>query len=137
MRDSALCIDLTDSIASGHSAFLLEQKRANLFSMSVGNLLPKQQVTIRINYITSVEQNEADIFRFVLPTTVAPRYSPPLPTEAPLNNNDPTVTQSQLPYKLSLSMDIEMISSISEISSPTHEILVDSTDNKARLQPLI
>eukprot|EP00027_Filamoeba_sp_ATCC50430_P010934 CAMPEP_0168546528 /NCGR_PEP_ID=MMETSP0413-20121227/3547_1 /TAXON_ID=136452 /ORGANISM="Filamoeba nolandi, Strain NC-AS-23-1" /LENGTH=1128 /DNA_ID=CAMNT_0008576713 /DNA_START=165 /DNA_END=3551 /DNA_ORIENTATION=+ len=119
-----------DSIASGHGAFLLEQKRSDVFTMSVGNLLSKQKVTIRIQYVTPVEQNEAGEFRFVLSTTVAPKYTPPSSLQSQNENEDPMLV-SKVPYKLAVNMDIEMTSSITDITSPTHDITVNTNKNKA------
>ncbi len=38
----------TQSIAAGHGAQLLEQARADVFVMSVGNLRPKQTCTVSL-----------------------------------------------------------------------------------------
>ena len=40
-----------DALTKGHGAALLEQERANVFSASVGNILPNEEVTIEIQYI--------------------------------------------------------------------------------------
>ena len=69
---------------------MLEQKDPNLFTMSIGSLLPgnyrnhffqyikkikDKSVTIVITYISELE-SEQGVTEFVLPTTVAPRYVP-------------------------------------------------------------
>ena len=41
-----------DAMAAGHGAFLLDQERPNIFTVSVGNLRPQQTVEIAITYVT-------------------------------------------------------------------------------------
>jgi len=65
----------SDAIASGQGAYLLEQKKADVFNMSVGNMKPGKKVNIRITYVTTLESDNG-VLRFVLPTTIAPRYRP-------------------------------------------------------------
>jgi len=64
------------AIASGQGGYLLEQKKADVFEMSVGNLTPGLEVKIRITYVAQLEQEDG-VVRFVIPTTVAPRYTDP------------------------------------------------------------
>src|SRR5271170_1410218 len=45
-------VDRYDSaVREGHGAFLLEQHRPDVFSASVGNLLPGQSAIVRVSYI--------------------------------------------------------------------------------------
>ena len=41
-----------DAMAAGHGAFLLDQERPNIFTVSVGNLRPQQSIEIAITYVT-------------------------------------------------------------------------------------
>ena len=40
-----------DAIAAGHGSALLEQERSNVFSVSVGNLLPGEETIVEIEYV--------------------------------------------------------------------------------------
>jgi hypothetical protein len=60
----------------GHGAFLMEQKSPEIFSIRVGNLPPGKSIQILVTYASEVSL-EGDGFRFILPTTIAPRYVPP------------------------------------------------------------
>ena len=64
-----------DAMAKGHGAFLMDQDWPNIFTASVGNLLPKQEATVRITYVTELEQS-GDAIRLMIPTTISPRYIP-------------------------------------------------------------
>jgi Ca-activated chloride channel family protein len=60
---------------AGKKAGLLEQHRANLFSVAVANIGPYEQLIAEITFIDQVSyQNE--LFSLRLPTTLTPRYVP-------------------------------------------------------------
>lgn len=56
------------------SAALLEQERPNVFKMSVGHILPGDEVEVTLHYTESLVPVER-IYEFVFPTVVGPRYS--------------------------------------------------------------
>jgi len=60
---------------TGHVAALLDQERPNVFTQSVANILPGEQVTVTISYLQTLEY-EAGSYQFVFPMVVAPRYIP-------------------------------------------------------------
>ena len=64
-----------DALADGHGAFLLDQERPNVFTVSVGNIRPGAVATLRLSWVQAVTW-EGDALRFTLPTTVSPRYTP-------------------------------------------------------------
>eukprot|EP00041_Stephanoeca_diplocostata_P021253 m.490577 g.490577 ORF g.490577 m.490577 type:complete len:941 (-) comp21779_c0_seq1:160-2982(-) len=65
------------AVARGDGAQLLEQKRDDIFQMSIGNLSPGSTCVIRIKYVTDLKA-EGNASVFFLPTHVAPRYTPAL-----------------------------------------------------------
>jgi Ca-activated chloride channel homolog len=60
---------------TGHIAALLDQERPNIFTQSVANILPGEQITVTISYLQSLEY-ENGAYQFVFPMVVAPRYIP-------------------------------------------------------------
>ena len=64
-----------DALAAGHGAALLDEERPNMFTASVGNLLPGQELTVELTWVEALAR-EGDAIRFALPTVVAPRYVP-------------------------------------------------------------
>jgi Ca-activated chloride channel homolog len=61
--------------ASGKRASLVEQQRPNMFTSSVANIAPDEQITIIIEYQQTVLQDQ-DEFSVRFPMVVAPRYIP-------------------------------------------------------------
>jgi len=58
----------------GKSASLLEQDRPNVFSMSLANLMPQEQVEIELRYTELLVPTDG-VYELVYPTVVGPRYS--------------------------------------------------------------
>jgi Ca-activated chloride channel homolog len=59
---------------AGKSASLLEQDRPNVFSMSLANLMPGEQVEIQLRYTELLLPTDG-VYEVVYPTVVGPRYS--------------------------------------------------------------
>ena len=58
----------------GKSASLLEQERPNVFSMSLANILPQDQIEIELRYTELLVPTDG-IYEVVFPTVVGPRYA--------------------------------------------------------------
>lgn len=58
----------------GKSASLLEQNRPNVFSMSLANVMPQDQIEIELRYTELLVPTDG-IYEVVYPTVVGPRYS--------------------------------------------------------------
>jgi Ca-activated chloride channel family protein len=70
--------DYDAAIAAGQRAAMAEEDRPNVFTMSVGNILPGERVTIRLSLTQPLAAQDGEItFRF--PLVVAPRYIPGVP----------------------------------------------------------
>ncbi|CAF3586971.1 unnamed protein product [Rotaria sp. Silwood1] len=73
--------EYTEALAQGHGAYLFEQDEASndIFVVSVGALQPGSECCITISYVSELDLlhfDEKPTIRFVIPTTIAPRYSP-------------------------------------------------------------
>ena len=74
------------AIASGQTAALLEQERPNIFTQSVGNIEPGQDIHIEISYV-DVLKYDMGVYEFHFPMVVGPRYNPGRPiSPTPLPN---------------------------------------------------
>lgn len=62
--------------SEGKSASLMEQKRPNVFTMDVANIMPGDTVNIELHYTQLITPKE-NVYEFVFPTVVGPRYAPP------------------------------------------------------------
>lgn len=64
-----------EAISKGHGAALLEQERPNVFTASVGNLLPDEETVVEVVFLQKLTADEGAL-RLMIPTLVAPRYIP-------------------------------------------------------------
>ena len=124
-----------DAMEQGHGAFLLDEERPDVFQASVGNLAPGKEVLVKLTYVSELAV-EGDALRFVIPTTVSPRYAPAADRvgmgrsdEEALN---PPVAMS-VPYGLNLSVRIVMPGAISGVESPSHPISLKLKDREATI----
>lgn len=128
-----------DAVLAGHGAALLEQERPNVFTASVGNLLPGEDTVIEVQYLQRVTVDEGAL-RWMLPTLVAPRYIPGTPTGdrsahgvVPPTDRVPDADRISPPrgevdYKLTLDLLFDL-GRVVEIESPSHPIAVQTEEN--------
>ena len=64
--------------AAGQVASLLEQERPNIFTQSVANVLPGENVKVSISYAQILKFQDGN-YEFTFPMVVAPRYVPGTP----------------------------------------------------------
>jgi len=64
-----------NAISRGYGAYLMDEERPNIFTLSVGNLKPDSIAKINIEYVTMLDGDKNSV-RFFLPTTISPRYVP-------------------------------------------------------------
>src|SRR5579862_9777510 len=136
-----------DAITAGHGAALVEQERPNVFTASVGNLLPGEETIIEIEYLERVQADEGAL-RLMIPTLVAPRYipggaSPSIdrtahgwanPTDRVPDADRITPPLSRdVAYGIKLDLVFELGRPL-EIESPSHAILVEDVDDKQRVR---
>eukprot|EP00026_Physarum_polycephalum_P002556 Phypoly_transcript_02563.p1 GENE.Phypoly_transcript_02563~~Phypoly_transcript_02563.p1 ORF type:complete len:905 (+),score=178.71 Phypoly_transcript_02563:1-2715(+) len=116
-----------DAIASGNSAYMLEQEEdaPNSFKTSIGNLPPKSEVVISIVYITDLQFNSDQKLEFIIPTNT--KAFP----DGVVNRRFATPTvknDSNIPFGLKVEIDFEMTSKIKSVSSPSHPIQYEAGD---------
>ena len=61
--------------AAGKAAALLDQERPNIFTQSVANIMPGENVVITISYVNLLKYEDGK-YEFVFPMVVGPRYVP-------------------------------------------------------------
>src|SRR5688572_6562270 len=59
----------------GKVASLLDQERPNIFTQSVANIMPGEQIKITISYVETLKYEDGS-YEFVFPMVVGPRYVP-------------------------------------------------------------
>lgn len=65
--------DYEDAITDGNSAIMLEESGPGLYTVSLGNLMAGEAAVIRYRYGLLLSW-QGDRLRFLMPTTIAPRY---------------------------------------------------------------
>jgi len=118
----------------GLGAALLEQNRPNIFTISVANIQPNEQIEVALRFHDHVPyENEA--FEFSFPTVVLPRYVPPESSE--VADADRITATPLLPegmrngHTLSLKVSLEIGGlEANAISCPSHAIDLTSEGGK-------
>ena len=92
------------ALAQGQTAALLEQERPNIFTQSVANIDPGQEVRVEISYV-DVLRYDLGVYEFQFPMVVGPRYHPgsavrpgePLPDNLRGKVSPPTPDTARVP----------------------------------------
>jgi len=109
----------------GKSASLLEQNRPNVFSMSLANLMPGDQVEVELRYTELLIPTDG-VYEAVFPTVVGPRYSSQPESSAPKEDQwvkSPYLREGQKPTSaLHISTRISAGVPIRDLSCPSHKI---------------
>ncbi len=126
----------------GKKASLVEQQRANLFTISVANIGPGEEITIEIEYLQNLKYDEGT-FSLRFPLTLTPRFIPgaPLPSRkgsgwAPDTTRvsdaslitPPVVVESE-DHKVTLNADINAGVPLEIVASRYHPIHVQESDD--------
>lgn len=130
--------------SNGQTASLLNQERPNIFTQSVANILPGEQIKITISYVETLKY-EAGSYEFVFPMVVGPRYVPGAATGAQGNGFAPDtdrvpdasrITPQPVPegmrvgHDISLDVALDAGVPIDLISSNTHDVNVERPDDR-------
>ncbi|HXI94226.1 MAG TPA: VIT domain-containing protein [Blastocatellia bacterium] len=111
---------------AGKSASLLEQNRPNVFSMSLANVMPGDQIEIELRYTELLVPTDG-IYEVVFPTVVGPRYSSQPESSAPQEDHwvkSPYLRQGNNPTSaLHISARISAGVPIRELSCTSHPIV--------------
>lgn len=110
----------------GKSASLLEQNRPNVFSMSLANVMPGDQIDIELRYTELLVPTDG-IYEVVFPTVVGPRYSSQPESAAPRADSwvkSPYLPQGSKPTStLRISARISAGLPIQDLSCASHKIV--------------
>lgn len=95
----------------GQTAGLLEQERANIFTQSLANIPPGEQIEVVISYSDQLAYKQ-NAYEFVFPMVVGPRYIPGNPI-APS-----AISQGAAPAPMTLNQDTDLVPDASRINAP-------------------
>ena len=127
----------------GQTASLLNQERPNIFTQSVANILPGEQIKITISYVETLKYENGS-YEFVFPMVVGPRYVPGSATGASGNGFAPDtdrvpdgsrITPPPAPegmragHDISFDLTLDAGVAIDGLTSKTHEVDVERPDD--------
>lgn len=106
------------------------RNRSTLFLF---RLQPGSQCHITISYVSELDllhSSKKPTIRFVIPTTIAPRYSPSHKGIVSPRGTQAEYTQS-VPYTLEFKCQVEKLDqNVASISSPSHPIKIDISNEE-------
>ncbi|HEX6716002.1 MAG TPA: VIT and VWA domain-containing protein [Pyrinomonadaceae bacterium] len=117
--------DFEKAKEEGKSASLLEQQRPNVFSMSLANIMPQEQVEIELRYTELLVPTDS-VYELVFPTVVGPRYASPQDKTKKEDGfvETPYLHQGQQPpSELHISTRIAAGVPIYDLSCPSHQVV--------------
>ena len=134
--------------AGGQRASLLAQERPNIFTQSVANILPGEQIKITISYVETLKYEDGS-YEFVFPMVVGPRYIPGNATGAqstglaPDTDKVPDASRITPPpppagmragHDISVEVSLDAGVPIDALNSKTHQVIVERpSDRRARV----
>lgn len=120
--------------SEGKNASLMEEQRANVFTMDVANIMPGDEIAIELTYTELIEPEEG-VYQFVFPTVTGPRYAGRMTDEEAeaddwvaspyLTENAPIDSAYDITVNLSTGVPIENLKSI------THKINISKDQETA------
>ena len=95
----------------GQTAGLLEQERANIFTQSLANILPGEQIEVVIGYSDQLAYKQG-AYEFVFPMVVGPRYIPGTSIAGPGSR------PGSAPEPMTLNQDTDIVPDASRLNAP-------------------
>ena len=113
--------DYEEAIVSGDGALLLQSAGRGLYTINVGNLLPGQVAELDYRYALLGVWDD-DLWRLVLPTTLAPRYGDP--HQAGLAPHQVPQVALFTGHRFTLDLVLGGTLGHASVASPSHPLLV-------------
>ncbi|CAK8671220.1 unnamed protein product [Clavelina lepadiformis] len=127
-----------EAVEAGHGAYLMDEEKADVFTVSVGNLPPGAKVLIKITYVAELPvipgtDGSSDSIQFYLPASVAPSVRNDMLISGPVTQTmtDRVTADRGQTSATSLVVSVEMPFDIRKIESPTHRVHIKKTAAKA------
>src|SRR6476469_4834521 len=127
----------------GRTAGLLEQERDNIFTQSLANIRPGEQIEVTIRYSDSLKFEGGD-YEFVFPMVVGPRY---IPGNAIGNSVDTDVVPdasritppvlkpgTRSGHDIGVTVEIDAGVPVQEVRSPSHKLRVEPSGRTTKVQ---
>ena len=130
------------AIKAGDGAYLLEEKKTDLFEIQVGNIPPNTRVSIWISYISELQFENSNI-TFFLPYYISPvnkssqlawlnswaTFAKKLSILSSKNQKKGKILENSKPLAFSLVIEISNSPNVASISSPTHQMEISKENS--------
>ena len=123
--------DYEEAIVSGDGAILLQSAGPGLYTINVGNLLPGQIAELDYRYALLGVWDE-DLWRLLLPTTLAPRYGDPHQAGLAPHQVPPVALFTEHRFTLDLVLGHSLREA--QVDSPSHRLAVTPEDGGQRVR---
>jgi Ca-activated chloride channel family protein len=112
------------AMEKGHGAYLLDEERPNILTLSVGNLPPGRKAQITLEYVEILETAEETV-RFRLPMSISPRYVPEESNDSdaiPVEYQIHPKYEASVPYGLHFTIQVHGAGQVISVESPSHPV---------------
>lgn len=118
--------------AQGYTAALLDSERPNIFTQSVANIPPGQEIKVILKYIQRLDYDHG-VYKFNFPMTVGPRYIPGGAAVPDASRITPPVVRPGRRSGRDISVEVKLNAGIAvkNIRSSSHEIAVKTLGENA------
>ena len=120
-----------EAIEEGNRAIMVEKNYDGLYTVSIGNLLSKDKITIILEYTQLLEWNQ-DRIKLTIPTVIAQKYGNP----SHLNLDDTTTPESSdiAQNRFTFDMSVTGILEDDIFEAPSHEIEIQKLEHLTKLK---
>ncbi len=119
------------------TAALLEEERPNVFQMSVANILPGDDIKVRVEWSETVPAVDGT-YEFVLPTVVGPRYGHGSSEAVETWTANPHLHQGTAsPAGFHLAVNLNTTLPLAEVVCPSHSVTIDFKSKTAANTSLV
>ena len=129
--------------SQGRTAGLLEQERDNIFSQSLANIKPGEEIDVTIRYTDSLKFQGGD-YEFVFPMVVGPRFIPGTPIDESGDTDSvpdgSRITPPVIPpdtrsgHDIGVTVEIEAGVPISDVRSTSHPLRIEHEGQIVRVK---
>ncbi|HLO88074.1 MAG TPA: VIT domain-containing protein [Nostocaceae cyanobacterium] len=127
----------------GRTTGLLEQERDNIFTQSLANILPGEQIYVTILYTDSLKFSGGN-YEFVFPMVVGPRYIPGTPIDGSGDTDQvpdaSRITPPIIPagmrsrHDININVEIHAGLPVHQIVSPSHQLQIEQNGEIVKIQ---
>jgi Ca-activated chloride channel family protein len=132
---------------AGHVAAILDQERPNIFTQSVTNILPGNEIEVTIRYFEALPY-QSNAYEFSFPMVVGPRFIPGHPTSsgnrgwAPNTSDVPDASRITPPilqpgtrsgHDISLKVTLDAGTELRDLASPSHRVAIQKKGSQRAL----